>query len=174
MKIVFKSTIIPIRDIEDAIRATKKYTKGAFTSPERHPIQGEDFPSRTLTEYYEVYPETELGWDMPLSTAIDWAWGDVTHIDVRFQYDYRSDLAKMIVYGGRSAIAALTDGIPGFKAAVERVANPEIVREGTVKERDAICAIRDPDGEQGEDIEAVAAQVLADVNRVGVSTIPHS
>ena len=63
MRSEFVGSILAVRAVEDTIRATKKYTKGAFSKPPQHPIQGMDFPSRVLTEYYEVYPDTEVGWE---------------------------------------------------------------------------------------------------------------
>ena len=126
MKSEFKGSILAIRAVEDSIRATRKYTKGAFSRAAVHPdqmapIQGADFPSRLLTEYYEVYPDMELSWDMPASKAWEWVWGDTIHIDIRFQYDYRQNSAKVIVLGGRKAVSELSRGIPGFARALNEV-----------------------------------------------------
>jgi hypothetical protein len=139
MKSEYKGSIIEIREIEDCIRATKKYTKGAFSrsSPRPDiPIQGADFPSRLLTEYYEVFPEMEISWNMPASSAIDWLWGDTTHIDVRFQYDYRQDHAKMIILGGPGSLKELSRGIPGFSVALNRITNPSIEKSEQVEEHE--------------------------------------
>ena len=113
-------TILEIRAIEDCIRATRKYTKGAFSRPVRHPIQGEDFPSHVLTEHYEVYPDTEVGWDMPASDAWAWVWGDVPHINVRFNYNYQRNRAMVIIFGGDDAVRMLADGIPGFRSTLSK------------------------------------------------------
>jgi len=121
MKTECKCDILTARELEDTIRATRKYTKGAFSRIQQHPIQGDSFPSKVLTEYYEVYPELELGWDMNASDAWAWVWGDVTHIDVAFLYDYRNNKAKVTIYGGNGAVRELATGIPGFLAAFERV-----------------------------------------------------
>ena len=118
MKTIYKSSILLVRDLEDTIRATKKYTKGAFSRVVSHPIQGEQFPSKVLTEYYEVYPDLELGWDMRAGDAWAWVWGDVVHIDITFLYDYRDNKAKVTIHGGRDAMEKLKEGIPGFKAAI--------------------------------------------------------
>jgi len=106
-----------VRDLEDTIRATRKYTKGAFSKASKHPqrIQGEEFPSRVLTEYYEVYPDLDIGWDMRAGDAWAWVWGDVVHIDITFLYDYRENKAKVTIHGGRDAMEKLKEGIPGFK-----------------------------------------------------------
>ena len=109
-----------IRDVEDSIRATKKYTKGAFRESVKHPIQGEQFPSKVLTEYYEVYPFVDLSWDMPASTAWAWVWGDEKHIDVFFKYDYRSGRASLQVQNGPESMKCLKQSIPGFDDAVQR------------------------------------------------------
>jgi len=121
MRSEFVGSILAVRAVEDTIRATKKYTKGAFQKPARHPIQGEDFPSRVLTEYYEVYPDTELGWDMPASEGWAWVWGDVPHIDVLFKYNYQRDKAIVIIHGGNGVVDLLEAGIPGFGEALSKV-----------------------------------------------------
>lgn len=129
MKTEFTGSIPAVRVVEDSIRATRKYTKGAFRSPIKHPIQGEEFPSRLLTEYYEVYPTLELDWDMPASDAWAWVWGEVLHIDVRFQYDYRVNKGRIIVKGGNGQVKELAKGIPHFSEALAKViANGHINR----------------------------------------------
>ena len=121
MKTELKSNILLVRDLEDTIRATRKYTKGAFSKVVSHPIQGEQFPSRVLTEYYEVYPDLEIGWDMRAGDAWAWVWGDVVHIDITFLYDYRDNKAKVTIHGGKDAMEKLKDGIPGFKAILAMI-----------------------------------------------------
>ena len=121
MKTEFKGDVLLVRDAEDTIRATKKYTKGAFSKSVRHPIQGEQFPSRVLTEYYEVYPDMEIGWDMRAADFWAWVWGDVTHIDVIFLYDYRVNKAKITVHGGKGAVKELRAGIPGFGDMLDKI-----------------------------------------------------
>ncbi len=123
MKSEFVGSIATVRDVEDSIRATRRYTKGVFSKPAAHPspIQGSDFPSRVLTEYYEVYPDTDVHWDMPAGVALDWLWGDVTHIDVLFFYDYRVNKAKVVVRGGAEAVEELTKGIPRFGDTLAKV-----------------------------------------------------
>lgn len=125
MRNEFVGSIMAVRSVEDTIRATKKYTKGAFTRPEQHPIQGADFPSRVLTEYYEVYPDIDIGmtrpfWDAAF-TASDWLWGDTPHIDVLFKYNYQRDKAIVIIHGGNGVVKLLGEGIPGFSDALARV-----------------------------------------------------
>jgi len=121
MKIEYKSNILLARDLEDTVRATKKYTKGAFSRTPQHPIQGAEFPSKVLTEYYEVYPDLALGWDMRASDAWAWVWGDVTHIDVTFLYDYRVNRAKVTIHGGLDAVRELKAGIPRFKVVLAKI-----------------------------------------------------
>jgi len=114
-------SILAVRAVEDTIRATRKYTKGVFRRPVRHPIQGDDFPNRVLTEYYEVYPDTEIGWDMPASEGWAWLWGDTPHIDVYFKYNYLWDKASVFVRGGNGVMRLLAEGIPGFEEALGKV-----------------------------------------------------
>jgi len=120
MKYRLSGDIMSVRAVEDSIRATKKYTKGAFSKPIKHPIQGEDFPSRILTEYYEVYPDVEeVTWD--LFSPEFWSWLRTRHVDVRFQYDYRQNMALMQVHGGEKAMTALNKAVPGFAEAVSGI-----------------------------------------------------
>ena len=118
---VVSGSILQVRELEDSIRSTRQYTKGAFRKPTVHPIQGENIPSRVLTEYYEVYPDLELSMDMAASDAWAWVWGDVLHIDVKFHYDYKCNNAQMIVYGSNGVVKSLCDGISGFKEALNRI-----------------------------------------------------
>jgi hypothetical protein len=113
------SNIASIRELEDCIRSTKRYTKGAFRKQIQHPIQGEELPSKVLTEYYEVYPTLDVDWNMPARTAIDWLWGDIKHIDVHFVYDYRYNKAYIKVKDGKDAMEELVKNIPGFKDALD-------------------------------------------------------
>ena len=125
MRNEFVGSILAVRGVEDTIRATHKYTKGLFTMPSRHPIQGEDFPSRVLTEHYEVYPDIDIDvtrpfWDAAF-TASDWLWGDTPHIDVKLKYNYQRNKAIVIIYGGDGVVKLLGEGIPGFEAALAKV-----------------------------------------------------
>ena len=114
------SNIANIRDIEDCIRATKKYTKGVFHKKVEHPIQGAEFPSKVITEYYEVYPNVELSWDMPAGQAWALVWGDEVHIDIFFKYDYRVNRASVRVQDGNGNLRELNNAIPGFSKALEK------------------------------------------------------
>ena len=125
MRNEFVGSIISVRAVEDTIRATQKYTKGAFTRPATHPIQGEDFPSRVLTEYYEVYPDLDIGqdrsfWDV-LWAASDWLWGETPHIDVSFKYNYPRNKAIVVIHGGNGGVKLLGEGIPGFAETLASV-----------------------------------------------------
>jgi len=138
MKTVYKSNILLVRDLEDTIRATRKYTKGAFSKAVSHPIQGEQFPSKVLTEYYEVYPDLEIGWDMRAGDAWAWVWGDVVHIDMIFLYDYRDNKAKVTIHGGKDAMEKLKEGIPGFKAIltmIDEANNMEVANRKTANSK---------------------------------------
>ena len=121
MRNEFVGSILAVRSVEDTIRATKKYTKGAFSKPAQHPIQGEEFPSRVLTEYYEVYPDFEAGWDMSIVDAAFWLAGETMHIDVLFKYNYPRDKAIVIIHGGNGVVKLLGEGIPGFEEALAKV-----------------------------------------------------
>ena len=118
---IFTGTIESVRAVEDSIRATKRYTEGLGTMRVRHPIQGEDFPSKKFRKWYEVSPFTDVHWDMPMGVAIDWLWKDVVLIDVIFEYDYRVNKASVEVINGKGAFGELVKGIPGFREAMKRV-----------------------------------------------------
>ena len=126
MKQEYNGHILEVRAVEDTIRATRKYTKGAFNRTVKHPIQGEEFPSRMLSEHYEVYPEMEISWDMPASDAWAWVWGDTPHIDVRFDYNYQSNKGRVVVFGNDGVVNMLREGIPNFSETLERL---EIARK---------------------------------------------
>ena len=135
MKTIYKSSILLVRDLEDTIRATRKYTQGAFSKAVKHPqkIQGEQFPSRVLTTYYEVYPDLEIGWDMRAGDAWAWVWGDVVHIDIIFLYDYRENKAKVTIHGGEDAMEKLKEGIPGFKAILAEITRADSMEAARAK-----------------------------------------
>ncbi len=117
--------ILAVRAVEDTIRASKKYTKFVLYKNGDRPIQGGDFPSRVLTENYEVYPDLDIEQRMPLWDAVmttsDWLWGDILHIDVSFKYCYQQNKARIIIHGGNGVVKLLEEGIPGFKEVLTTV-----------------------------------------------------
>lgn len=117
----YSGDILLIRAVEDSIRVTKNYTEGVRTMRTKHPIQGEEFESRSFCKKYEVYPDIELSWDMSASVWWAWVWGDVRHIDVVFNYDYRDNKASIIIADGPTAVKELANGIPNFSDALARV-----------------------------------------------------
>lgn len=117
----FTGTILAVRAIEDCIRASKKYTEGISTVKRRHPVQGEDFPSKVFCKYYEVYPDVEISWDMPVSVTVDWLWGETLCIDITFHYDYRANKASLTL-GDYRDIKKLQEAIPGFGKALAQAA----------------------------------------------------
>ena len=121
MKSEFSGNILEAREAEDCIRATRKYTKGVFRRSVQQLIQGEELPSKVIVEYYEVYPFTDLSWDMPAGKAMDWLWGDVPHLDVHFKYNYQTNKGWMVIYGGNGALKELCRGIPGLEAALNKM-----------------------------------------------------
>lgn len=121
MRNEFVGSVLAVRAVEDTIRATKKYTEGVRTIFAKHPVQGEDFPSRVLTKVYEVYPDIESVWDMNIIDAAFWLAGETPHVDVSFRYNYQRDKAIVIVYGGNGVVELLEEGIPGFGEALGRV-----------------------------------------------------
>jgi hypothetical protein len=125
MQTKFSGNIETIRAVEDCIRATKKYTEGISTIRQHHPIQGEDFPSRVFGKYYEVYPKTEISWNMPVNTAVDWLWCDVPCINLTFHYDYRSNEAYVLVKNGDGVMSELMDNIPGIEEALKKTIEGE-------------------------------------------------
>ena len=118
----YSGNIIAIREIEDSIRATKKYKEFLGTMRAKHPIQGEDFPSAVVCKHYEVYPEMEVSFDMPFIDAVVWLGLGTPIIGVKFKYDYRVNKAEVEVRGGLEAVKALAKAIPGFSEAIAKVA----------------------------------------------------
>ncbi len=121
----FQGGILEVRAVEDCIRATKKYTEGIGTMRKRHPVQGEDFPSRMFRKYYEVYPEMDLEQILPFLDAVfamsDWFWGETPCIDVQFSYDYRANKATVLIRDGAKAVRELEEGIPGFGDSLGKI-----------------------------------------------------
>ena len=123
MKSEFEGNIIGVRAVEDSIRATRMFAEKMSTMRKRHPDlhQGEGFASQVFVKHYEVYPGTEIHWDMPAGKAIDWLWGQVPQYEVRFWYHYRDNRATVRIYGGQKAIGDLSKSIPGFTEALAAV-----------------------------------------------------
>ena len=123
----YTGNIESVRAVEDCIRATKKYTEGIGTMRKKHPIQGEDFPSKVFCKYYEVYPHVDLEEKRPFSetigVAFDLWWRDTPFIDVIFKYDYRSNIATVNIKDGVKAVRELTKEIPNFGEALSAIIN---------------------------------------------------
>jgi len=120
MESEFSGNIIGIRAVEDSIRATHKYTKGIFNKP-HYSIQGEDFPNRVVTEYYDVYPSMKIGWNMSIIDAAFWLGGNTPSRKVFFKYNYHTGKAWMFIKDGHNAIKELGKTIPGFSDALAKV-----------------------------------------------------
>jgi len=124
-----------------------------------------------------VYPELEISWNMLATDAWALIWGDVTHIDIRFQYDYRINKAKMVIYGGAAVIKELSRGIPGFSSALDEILRLE--REQERQESNGHIA-GDGNGhstrENGSGAladEAIPGQMVDNSNRVRTGLIPR-
>lgn len=115
----FVGNIASVRAVEDAIRATRRYLETFQTMSNIHPSQA-DWPSRKFTKHYEVYPDTDLSWDMPLGKALAWVAGaDV--VRMAFRYDYRLNVAVVEVNGGPEVVKKLAAKVPGFSEGVAKV-----------------------------------------------------
>lgn len=124
MRNEFIGNIESVRAVEDCIRATKKYTEGIGTMRLKHPIQGEDIPSRVFNKYYEVYPDLKsVSWDMPAGQAIEWLSGGTPCYDIVFHYDYRSNYASVHIKDGDDAVEKLSAKITGLSQALRAVRN---------------------------------------------------
>jgi len=125
-----------VRAVEDSIRATKKYTEGIRTMWFKHPVQGNGFPSKVFSKYYEVYPEINLCggtlWDLPVGVALDLLWRDTPCIDVIFKYDYRENKASILIKDGTEAVKALAEAIPKFSVTLAKVIADEGGRTNTL------------------------------------------
>jgi len=117
----FSGNILSIRAVEDSIRATKKYTEGVRTMFKKHPMQGTDFPSPVFCKLYEVYPDMEVSWDMPIGNCVEWLSENTLCIDVIFHYDYRGNMAFVEVIGGAEEVRKLAEAIPGFSDTLAMV-----------------------------------------------------
>jgi len=130
----FTGNILAVRAVEDSIRATGKYTKGAFRQKAVYPIQGEDTPSKVLLEYYEVYPTIkELSWNMSVRVAWSLVWGATPHIDMYFRYNYRDDKGTIIIKDGEKSVKLLAEHIPNFSNTLAKVIANGHKQENNVK-----------------------------------------
>ena len=114
--------ILPVRAVEDSIRATTKYTEGLRTMWSHHPVQGEEFPSKAFCKYYEVYPDVDVS-RMSLGTIVEWLSGHKNCINVIFKYDYRKhqQKASILIEDGASAVMELANKIPKFSDTLAEV-----------------------------------------------------
>jgi len=117
-----QSSVALMRDVEDAIRASKKYTKylSLFSKHNNVKVQGDDFPSSVVTEHYEVYPDMQINWDMSIIDAIFWLGHGTRSIKVVFKYSYPTDRAWLVVDDGPEAIKELAQSITGFSEALAK------------------------------------------------------
>lgn len=120
MQTKFGGNIETIRAVEDCVRASKRYTEGITTIRRQHPVQGEEFASKAFSKYYEVYPETEISWNMPANTALDWLFSDTPRINMVFFYDYRNNSANVRISDGDGAVKALVRNISGIRDALDK------------------------------------------------------
>lgn len=90
-----KGTIQEVRELEDAVRATKQYTEGLFTERRTHPVQGKE-SARAFRKLYELYIDAPLhSMNDDISVAFDWF--DSRVAVFRFWYDYREQKASVEV-----------------------------------------------------------------------------
>ena len=113
-------SIASVRALENAIRASRKYTESVKTMTQTHPSQG-DFPSQVLTKSYEVYPGLKVSMGMSVKDLADWLWADVEIIVVRFSYNYRDNVAVMKIHNFDKKVKRLTATISGFGKAYKAV-----------------------------------------------------
>lgn len=116
----FTGSVVAVRAVEDCIRATGKYSKFQITETK---VLGADFPSKVLTEHYEVYPKlsTKFGGDVRFPEAVDLFIGESPTVIVKFKYNYREDTASVIIKKGIPDIQLLIRGIDGFEASITKL-----------------------------------------------------
>lgn len=117
-------SIAQIRDIEDTIRATKRYTEGLTMRRKDHPKQGDDMPSSAFARTLEVYLDsdfTQFDWDMDIRELInkrlEWLKSRATVL--RLWYDYPNNRASLHLHS--YAVENLCESIPDFEAALYKV-----------------------------------------------------
>lgn len=129
--IAIEGNIESIRAIEDAIRATKYYTEGITTHRAKHPIQGNEIPTRSFTKIYEIYLDSQYpDMDSPVMELIKWTVSRA--VIVYFWYDYRSGKAKFKV--NPDYIDALCEIIPDFRKALIDVTSEASLSSNTLAE----------------------------------------
>jgi hypothetical protein len=119
-----------VRDVEDCIRATKRYAVRMKKS--NHPIQGEEEPTSNFTIDYTVYiadDDTKLM--NPNRPFIGeyiklYNWFISPSIEVHFTYDYRSNSAE--IRCKKEDIEELKEVIPGFQSKVSIIKESKNVK----------------------------------------------
>ena len=123
---VYRGDLIDIRELEDSIRISKKYTKVVLTKKSTEiKIQGDGFPSRTLTEHYEVYPDLVISMEMKATDMWKWVWGDLVCIRVDFTYHYNENKGRVVIHGKNGVVQSLSQGVEGFSEALAKVSRDE-------------------------------------------------
>jgi hypothetical protein len=117
----YTGSVVAVREVEDCIRATRKYAERIGTMRKHHPIQGEDIPSKVFCKYYEVYPEMEVSLDMRIEDAVIWLSGETPCFEVKFNYDYRDNKALVNFTDGLNALRDLKKSIPNLSECLAKV-----------------------------------------------------
>jgi len=121
----YADNIYNVRAVEDAIRATKRYTVALSTSRRPEKIQGNGFPSKVFCIHYEVYPYADISWDMPVGVALEWLTQYNPSVEVRFRYEYPVNKATISIFGGDGSVRMLNRSIHGFEKALSVVIENE-------------------------------------------------
>ena len=122
----YTGSIAQVRAVEDCIRATRRYAEGMQMRPVTHPVpvQGGEFPSVVFTKHYEVFPDYEIGWDMPVGTALNFLLNPlIPRIEVVFKYSYRDNTAYVLL--SPRAVARLGETIPGLSTTLDKIRSQE-------------------------------------------------
>ena len=124
-----KSGVFNIRQLEDSIRATERYTEGLLTKERKHPIQGEEFTSKAFRKMYEIYPTHNIpkalrtNEDEPIKEFFPnfYKWITSPAIQIYFYYDYRNDKAELEYHD--KDLEQLIKVIPNFINILKRIHN---------------------------------------------------
>ena len=125
---VYRGSLVDISEIADVIIRSKKYTPVFLKKKDEElKIQGEEFPSRTGTVHYEVYPDLVISpiMDMKATDFWKWVWGDLVCIRIDITCNSVLNKGRIEIHGKNGVVQSLCKGIEGFSEALAKVSRDE-------------------------------------------------
>lgn len=130
----YEGTIGGVRRAEQAVIDSGRFTIADGYPDERHPVQGEDFPSVAFSKLYEVYTDPTYDMDskernLTLSFEL-----------VRFFFDYRRNRGTIKIKA--RALEAIAQTIPELARMVNYGLRKDSISAEAARELEQIAAVR--------------------------------